>query len=89
VTHGGAWIIFPLVFALVLSIPILLLWVYKGSGNYKRRKLIGFTQIIILVISIALFFTSIGLLQAIGLITCFVISISMLISPIVFKRLVS
>ena len=88
-THGGSGIIFPILILLILSLPILLLWVYKGSGDLTKRRRIGFTQILILATSITMFFSGINLLQSIGLVTCFLITIFMLVTPITFKRFVS
>jgi len=89
VTQGGSGIIFPILILLILSLPILLLWVYKGSGDLTKRRRIGFTQILILATSITMFFSGINLLQSIGLVTCFLITIFMLVTPITFKRFVS
>ena len=88
-THGDSGIIFPILILLILSLPILLLWVYKGSGDLTKRRRIGFTQILILATSITMFFSGINLLQSIGLVTCFLITIFMLVTPITFKRFVS
>jgi hypothetical protein len=89
VTHGDSGIIFPILILLILSLPILLLWVYKGAGDLTKRRRIGFTQILILASSIIMFFSGINLLQSIGLVTCFLITIFMLVTPITFKRFVS
>ena len=87
-THGGAAIIAPVLFLLILSLPIVLLWVYKGAGNFNKRRIIGFNQIFILIASVIMFFSGIELLQSVGVIICFVITICMLITPIIFKRFV-
>lgn len=88
-THGGSGIIFLILILLILSLPILLLWVYKGAGDFTKRRRIGFTQIFILATSIIMFFSGINLLQSIGLVTCFFITIFMLVTPIMFKRFVN
>ena len=43
-THGGVGAIFPLLALLVLALPIILFWVFRGSGNFQKRRLIGFSQ---------------------------------------------
>jgi hypothetical protein len=89
VTHGGAGIIFPISILLLLSLPILLIWIYKGAGDLAKRQRIGFIQVFILVTSIIMFFSGVSLFQSIGLVTCFFITIFMLVTPIIFKRFVS
>ena len=85
-THGGAGAIFPLLALFVLALPIILFWVFRGSGNFQKRRLIGFSQLAVLVLSIVLFLTGIEQLQSIGFGTAFIILLSMLLTPIIFKN---
>lgn len=85
-THGGAGAIFPLLVLVTLALPIILFWIFRGSGNYHKRRMIGFMQLAILVISIVLFFTGIGSLQSIGFVIAFIVLLSMLLTPILFKN---
>ena len=64
-THGGAGAIFPLLILFVLALPVILFWIFRGTGSFHKRRIIGFIQLAILVISIGLFFTGIGSLQSI------------------------
>jgi len=86
VTHGGAGAIFPLIALFVLALPIILFWIFRGSGNFQKRRLIGFSQLAMLVLSIVLFFTGIEQLQSIGFGSAFIILLSMLLTPIIFKN---
>ena len=86
VTHAGAGAIFPLLALFILALPIILFWIFRGAGNFHKRRIIGFIQLAILVISIALFFTGISSLQSIGFATAFTVLISMLLTPIIFKN---
>ena len=85
-THGGAGAVFPLFILFVLALPIILLWIFRGAGSFHKRRIIGFIQLTILVISIGLFFTGIGTLQSIGFGTAFIILMCMLLTPIIFKN---
>ena len=85
-THGGAGAIFPLLALFFLALPIILFWVFRGSGNFQKRRLIGFSQIAVLVLSIVLFFTGIEQLQSIGFGTAFIVLLSMLLTPVIFKN---
>lgn len=88
-THGGAGAIFPLLVLVVLALPIILFWIFRGAGSFQKRRVIGFIQLVILVISIVLFFTGIGSLQNFGFATAFIVLISILLTPIIFKSRVS
>ena len=85
-THGGAGAIFPLLALLVLALPIILFWVFRGSDNFQKRRLIGFSQLAVLALSIVLFFTGIEQLQSICFGTAFIILLSMLFTPVIFKN---
>ncbi len=85
-TYGGAGAIFPLLALAFLALPITLLWVFKGSGKKQNRHIIGFGQLAIFVVSIVLFFTQVELLQIIGLFVAFIVLLSMLLTPLIFKK---
>lgn len=85
-THGGAGAILPLLILLVLSLPIILLWIFRGAGNPRKRRIIGCSQIAIFAVSIILFFSGISSLQSFGLATAFIVLIVMLFTPMVCKN---
>ncbi len=85
-THGGAGAIFPLLILLVLSLPIILFWIFRGAGNSRKRRVIGFSQIAILVVSTLTFFSSVGALQSFAFASAFIVLIVMLFTPILFKN---
>jgi hypothetical protein len=84
-THGGAGAIFLLIILLILSLPIVLIWVFRGAGNAKKRSVIGFSQIALFAIAIVLFFSGVSYLQSIGFLAAFIVLIAMLFTPLVFK----
>jgi hypothetical protein len=86
VTYGGAGAVFPLFVLFILSLPIILIWIFRGAGSYQKRRLIGFIQLAILSIAILLFFTGVELLQSIGFGTAFIVLITMLLTPVIFKH---
>jgi hypothetical protein len=86
VTYGGAGAVFPLLVLFILSLPIILIWIFRGAGSYKKRRIIGFIQLAILTIAIVLFFTGVELLQNIGFGTAFIVLITMLLTPVIFKH---
>lgn len=85
-THGGAGAIFPLFILLILSLPIVLIWIFRGAGNSRKRRVIGFFQIVILFIAITLIFSGVSYLQSIGFVSAFIVLIAMLFTPVVFKN---
>ena len=85
-THGGAGAIFALFALVVLALPIILVWIFRGVGNLHKRRVIGLIELAILVVSTVLIFTGIGALQSIGFGTASIILISMLLTPIIFKN---
>ena len=87
-TYGGAGAIFPLLALAFLALPVTLLWVFKGSGKKQNRRIIGFGQLAIFVVSIVLFFTQVELFQIIGLSVAFIVILSMLLTPLIFKKCV-
>jgi hypothetical protein len=86
VTHGGAGAIFALFILVVLALPVILIWIFRGAGNFHKRRVIGFIQLAILVVSTVLIFTGIGSLQSIGFGTASIILTSMLLTPIIFNN---
>jgi len=86
VTYGGAGAVFPLFVLFILSLPIILIWIFRGAGSYQKRRIIGFIQLAILTIAIVLLFTSVELLQSIGFGTAFIVLITMLLTPVIFKH---
>jgi hypothetical protein len=50
-THAGAGTTFPLIILIVLALPILLLWIDRGSGNYQEKRAIGAIQLAILAMT--------------------------------------
>lgn len=87
-TYGGAGALFPIIVLLILSVPILIIWVCRGAGNFKLRRNIGVSEIVILCIAVECFFTRIGRLQNVGLLMFAAVTIVMLLTPIIFKSLV-
>jgi hypothetical protein len=85
VTHAGAGAIFPLLALFVLCLPITLFWIFRGSGNFKRRRIIGFSQLAVLALSVVLFCTETGQLKNIAFVIAFVVLVSMLVTPIILK----
>ena len=85
-TYGGAGAIFPLLILLILSLPIVLIWIFRGTGNKRKRRVIGFSQIAMLFITITMFFSGVSYLQSIGFITAFIVLIAMLFTPLIFKN---
>ena len=85
-THGGAGAVFPLLILFVLALPIILFWIFRGAGSFYKRRIIGFIQLAILAISIGLFFTGVSTLQSIGFGAAFIILMSMLLTPVIFKN---
>ena len=85
-TYGGAGAIFPSLVLFVIALPVNLIWIFRGSGNLYKRRVIGFSQLAILVISIALFLTGVNSLQSFALGTAFIVLISMLLTPILFRN---
>ena len=85
-TYGGAGAIVPLLALLVLALPINLFWVFRGSGSFQKRRLIGVSQLAVLGLSIVLFFIRSDQLQSVGLGTAFIVLLSMLLTPVVFKN---
>ncbi len=85
-THGGAGAIFPLIILLVLSLPIILLWIFRWAGNPRKRRIIGCSQISIFALSTILIFSGISSLQSFGLATAFIVLIAMLFTPMACKN---
>ena len=85
-THGGAGAMLPLLILLLLALPITLLWVFKGPGKSSNRRVIGFSQIAILVGSLILLFIQVESIQSIAFVSAFVVLLCMLLTPAIFKN---
>ncbi|WP_038199332.1 hypothetical protein [Vibrio nigripulchritudo] len=85
-THGGAGAIFPLLILLLVSLPTTLIWVFRGQGNARKRRVIGFSQVAICAIAIILCFSGVTYLQSIGFVGAFIVLIAMLFTPLVLKN---
>lgn len=85
-THGGGGALYLLLILLLVSLPVTLIWLFHGQGNARKRRAIGFSQIGIFAIAIILFFSGVSYLQNIGLVAGFIVLITMLITPVVFKN---
>jgi len=86
VTHGVAGAIFPILILLLVCLPITLIWVFRGQGNARKRRVIGFSQITILGIAITLFFSDVTYLQNIGFVAAFIVLIAMLFTALALKN---
>ncbi|WP_039850192.1 hypothetical protein [Grimontia indica] len=85
-THGGAGAILPLFILLLLSLSITLIWIFRGQGSARKRRVIGFSQIAIFGMAIILLFSDITYLQDIGFAAAFSVLITMLFTPVVLKN---
>ena len=81
-----SWSNISIISVFVLALPIILFWVLRGSGNFQKGRLIGLSQLAVLAISIVLFFTGIEPLQSICFGAAFIILLSMLLTPVIFKN---
>lgn len=85
-THGGAGAMFLLLILLLVSLPINLIWVFRGQGNAKKKRVIGFSQIAIFAVAIILCFSGVTYFQSIGFVAAFIILIAMFFTPVVLKN---
>lgn len=85
-THGGAGAMFLLLILLLVSLPINLIWVFRGQGNAKKKRVLGFSQIAIFAVAIILCFSDVTYFQTIGFVAAFIVLIAMLFTPVVLKN---
>ncbi len=85
-THEGAGAMFLLLILLLVSLPINLIWVFRGQGNTKKKRVIGFSQIAIFAVAIILCFSDVTYFQTIGFVAAFIVLIAMLFTPVVLKN---
>ncbi|MEC4087247.1 hypothetical protein CWC22_012375 [Pseudoalteromonas rubra] len=85
-TYGGAGVIYPLMVLLFLVLPVIFIWMYRGTGNRSSRLWIGYSQLAALLIAFTFLFSDTGLLQNIGFIIALCMLASLLITPLLFKN---
>ena len=86
-TPGGAGAAFPILVLLLLSLLVISAWLVSGHGSRKQRYIIGGIQLLLaLALLFGLFFSSAESIRVFSILALFLLSISMLATPSIYKR---